>query len=536
MSLKSLRNSHTSTRRVASKGYRANTFEGQANATALTTTNSASGSGEAFQSVLLDGTAAVTYDTSTSAHGATSMKISVPSGSSAHVRWEGLTRTKHQYGRGYFNFPTTPGGTLTIMHITQLNVVNVAFIRIDSSRHIVVSDSDGNNATTSTSQFTLNTWLRLEWHVNNVSEAEVRIFLSKDATTPDEVITALGNTIGTPDMSEFMMGDTYTYYVDCAIADAPNWPGPYQRTIGMQAPAQHIYIEGQEGVSVSAAQPDRYFSVAYNHNIQLVRVFYTYDAIFNLWKSSATPVIDAIEKMCNDAAKYDCKLILSPYINTNAINALGSTTYGSDSAAAVALTTSGSTPWTTLESWFSDVLTRVGSHNGVFSFEIGNEIAYLADYVSTTTYLAFLTHFNAYLKTNGAKASNGPGGYVGPSLTDAQVLTYATNLDYIDGHFYPADISTSTSTDADNTMNTFETWVARVRTLTGRPGFPVIVGEVGTQPSAWFQQMLSRATSDDYIPSFWLFDGDPGDSTTPPYYQFNDQGLRPTLFDYLKSH
>jgi hypothetical protein len=80
----------------------------------------------------------------------------------------------------------------------------------------------------------------------------------------------------------------------------------------------------------------------------------------------------------------------------------------------------------------------------------------------------------------------------------------------LDDHLYPGTTVGGDHGSSEEAARTAiaETaaWFSRVRRLASRPEMPAMLGEVGTQPSAWFSVVLNDATRLGWPVLAWGFD------------------------------
>lgn len=178
-----------------------NGFEGVANGTAITTTNSAtSGSGFAYISGTTGGTSALTFSTDTAAHGTTAAKLALVNNESKFMAWT-LSNPTQLATRFYLRFPVRPT-TFALLH-GVLNVTDAdpgAAVYLGSGGNLLLQAADGgatfNHVTTRA--LAVDTWYRVELLATQSSSRgrlQLALYLG-DSTTPLETYDS-GTTLNT---------------------------------------------------------------------------------------------------------------------------------------------------------------------------------------------------------------------------------------------------------------------------------------------------------------------------------------------------
>ena len=288
-----------------------------------------------------------------------------------------------------------------------------------------------------------------------------------------------------------------------------NWPS-----------AGRVYVAGVPDRSVSPADPARAFTVAKQAGIAQVRVLVGVDAAIEAWRSDPSAAVAAVQRMVADAGDRGLQLVLSNYPDQAMIGALAGHPYDSWQAAQQDLTTPGSVPWEQFSAWLTAIVPPLALDPRVASWEVVNEPGYMLGIdngtVDTDTGLGFVEHFAALLKDLGARTVNGGGRpvYDPMQLTDAQLAAYVADLDVLDDHMYATgDGAPGTATPASDTaadgraaVEQAVRWFQRAREVSGRPDLPAMLGEVGSQPTAWFTGVLTAATEQGLPVLAWGFD------------------------------
>jgi hypothetical protein len=284
-----------------------------------------------------------------------------------------------------------------------------------------------------------------------------------------------------------------------------NWPN-----------AGRVYLAGLSQRSTTADQPSRPFAVASTQRIRQVRVFVGVDAALSAWQKDPKQAVDRIDRLLADAEAHSVQLIISNYPDQPMISALSGRNYSSWAAAQADLVTPGSVPFRRFEEWLTDVVPRFAASPQVAAWEVVNEPGYMLGLdngtVDVDVGLAFVAHFSELLHRLGAREVSGGGRPVFDpmSLRDDQLTAYARHLDILDDHLYPETTVAGDHGPSEEAARTAiaETaaWFSRVRRLVSRPEMPAMLGEVGTQPSAWFSIVLTDATRLGWPVLAWGFD------------------------------
>jgi hypothetical protein len=284
-----------------------------------------------------------------------------------------------------------------------------------------------------------------------------------------------------------------------------NWPN-----------AGRVYLAGLTQRSTTADQPSRPFAIAGTQKLRQVRVFVGVDAALSAWQKDPEQALGRIDRLLADAEAHNVQLIISNYPDQPMISALSGRSYPSWAAAQGDLVTPGSVPYRRFEEWLTDVVPRLAASPQVAAWEVVNEPGYMLGLdngtVDVDVGLAFVAHFSELLHRLGAREVSGGGRPVFDPMTlrDDQLIAYARHLDILDDHLYPETTVGGDQGPSEEAARTAiaETaaWFSRVRRLTSRPEMPAMLGEVGTQPSAWFSVVLSDATRLGWPVLAWGFD------------------------------
>jgi len=284
-----------------------------------------------------------------------------------------------------------------------------------------------------------------------------------------------------------------------------NWPN-----------AGRVYIAGLTQQSTLAERPARPLAVASTQKIQQVRVFVGVDAALSAWQEDPEKAVKGLERLLVDAEAHNVQLIISNYPDQRMISALAGRNYPSWAAAQGDLVTPGSVPFRRFEEWLTDIVPRLASRPNVAAWEVVNEPGYMLGMdngtVNVDVGLAFVGHFSQLLHRLGAREVAGGGRPVFDPMTlrDDQLIGYARDLDILDDHLYPETTVGGSHgrsvEDARTAVAETAAWFDRVRRLAARPEMPAMLGEVGTQPSAWFSVVLTDATRRGWPVLAWGFD------------------------------
>jgi hypothetical protein len=183
-----------------------NNAEGGTNGTTVTTANSGGTSGDGWDTVTITASTTLTFSSAQSAHGSLSYLMTTPASAiTSFVQWTSTTLGSAQtkWSRIYGYFDTTVVAASRIMQFTDTSGTVVGGIGLNgtATRHFKISDATNTAILTGTAAVPVNQWFRLEFMCfsdASVGQMELKIFLTADSTTPDEVLTttATQNTNG----------------------------------------------------------------------------------------------------------------------------------------------------------------------------------------------------------------------------------------------------------------------------------------------------------------------------------------------------
>jgi hypothetical protein len=155
-----------------------------------------------------------------------------------HAAWSTSlgTPTDH-YGRLYCLFTATPSNSTPRIVATESGGQNAAQIRVNSSGQFTLLDGLNTVQATSTVVVVPNQWHRIEWHFIHsvtVGQMELKMFLTPESTTPNEILTTAADKNIRANMDGIRFGLTFsapsgygaTVYFDNIVANATSYPGP----------------------------------------------------------------------------------------------------------------------------------------------------------------------------------------------------------------------------------------------------------------------------------------------------------------------
>jgi hypothetical protein len=288
--------------------------------------------------------------------------------------------------------------------------------------------------------------------------------------------------------------------------------------VGLNWPAAgRVYLAGMSERSTTAEDPDLALGVSADAGLRQVRVLVGVDGAITTWASDPGRALDGLERLLDDAADHDIVLVLSQYPDQRMISALAGREYASWAEAQRDLTTPGSVPYRQFESWLRALLTRFATHPAAASWEVVSEPGYMlgldSGAVDLAAGLAFVEHFAALHQELGARSVNGGGRpfYDPARISDEDLRAYVSNLDVLDDHLYPpvdrkTGDPTGSAADGRAQVEATERWFARARQVSGRADMPAMLGEVGTQPTPWFAEVVTAATRRGWPVLAWGFD------------------------------
>lgn len=283
-----------------------------------------------------------------------------------------------------------------------------------------------------------------------------------------------------------------------------NWPN-----------AGRVYVAQLVQQSTTPTRPDRPFTVARAHSITRERVFIGDDLTVRSWQQDPAGAMDRVQRMLNDAAAADVKVVVGNYLTQDTVSVLAGHGYPSWAAAQQDLTTPGSPPWNQFGAWLQALAGRFGRSPAIASFEVMNEPNWMlgldSGAVGRDNGLRFLDHFAAALHVFGAPKVNGGGRpvYDPMTLSDTQLALYTRNLDVLDDHLYPAldpdGRPVGGAGDARAAVAGTARWFDRARAVTHRR-MPGMLGEVGTVPDGWGKTAAAAGSERGWTTLAWAFD------------------------------
>lgn len=221
-----------------------NTAEGGSNGSAVTTGNSGSGSGSAWNSVS-SSSSTVEFSTSQSVAGSFSYRLATGGTSAtANLIWDSssIGSPTHVYGRVYFRLPAA--NVDREIARWRRGTTQVARLRFNGTSS-VLELRQGNNSAPATSGGTgtvtlsANTWYRVEWDIQAGTLTNTIYLYAGDSTTPLETITgngvfATGGVINEVGFGQFTaaasLGDLF---LDAIVLNDTGLPGPTNLSCGV---------------------------------------------------------------------------------------------------------------------------------------------------------------------------------------------------------------------------------------------------------------------------------------------------------------
>lgn len=307
--------------------------------------------------------------------------------------------------------------------------------------------------------------------------------------------------------------------------------------VGLNWPAAgRVYLAGLSERSTRAEEPDRALAVTAAAGVRQVRVLVGVDAAIATWTEDPERAAAGLERLLDDANERGLTLVLSQYPDLPMISALAGHDYPSWAAAQRDLTTPGSVPYQRFETWLRTMVSRFATHPAAAAWEVVSEPGYMlgidSGAVTPEAALTFVSQFAALLQELGARNVTGGGRpvYDPTELSDATLAAYVRHLDVLDDHLYPpvnagTGEPAGTAGDGRAAVEQAARWFDRARAVAGRPDMPAMLGEVGTQPGPWFDEVLSAATERGWPVLAWGYDA--WDAN-----EFNDQ-LNPQTLQIL---
>lgn len=209
-----------------------NTAEGGAEDAAVTTGNSGGASGNAFDSVSIGGTGAITYDNE-HARGNRAFKVVGDTANAAYLTYTtALGTVAEAWGRLYLYLVANPGATTGIVRL-RVGAAQVARISIDTTGHLQIRRADNNTLATMVSSIPLGQWVRVEWHCLATAvggDLECRLYSAADSATVTEQLSdtnaALANNIDEVNLGHHNASPATTLWIDDLQVNTTGWPGP----------------------------------------------------------------------------------------------------------------------------------------------------------------------------------------------------------------------------------------------------------------------------------------------------------------------
>ncbi len=245
-----------------------NSAEGGTNGSTVSIGNSGGDSGDAWTAVTISGSGTLTYSNSFAAHGGLSYFVNTTTAGQCFAQWHSNTFSqpgKTMYSQCYVYFPSTPVTVSRFVQFANSSVQNCGGIGISSGNAFTLSDSASTVVATSSTTIPTNQWIRLEFMIfSDVSagQMQLKIFLTPDSTTPDEVLTtsATINTRGDA-VNSFVIGNFsnsagVSFYFDDVAVQETGYIGPnhyispfYQNSAEGQPDTTALTVANSGGVS-----------------------------------------------------------------------------------------------------------------------------------------------------------------------------------------------------------------------------------------------------------------------------------------------
>jgi hypothetical protein len=190
-----------------------NSFETAiADGTTITVANSDDGdAGDAFDQVGIGGAGTVVYDTARAAHGSRSAELTQDAANDIYFRWSTSQGTLTEvWGRLYIYRTAHPSNNLWLIRPQDAGTT-ACLAQWLAAGQLRLFDSNLGSSVTSSASFSLNTWMRLEWHLVCHPTAglwEVKMFLGDDITPVETVTFSSADTI--TQVTEVQIGQTTT--------------------------------------------------------------------------------------------------------------------------------------------------------------------------------------------------------------------------------------------------------------------------------------------------------------------------------------
>lgn len=212
---------------------KANTFEGGAAGTAVTTGNSGGVSGDAFTLVSAPAGSTLTYASDVVAHGSRSLLVDGSADSSSvYAEWTHTASAQAAYR--FYIYPTALPTTSPIIAVVRSASAAAVRVILSGSGKLALQNAAGATVWTAVDALPLNTWSRVELTVvpgasTTTGQAHVAYYAA-DATAVTEEFSSAALDAGTVAVSVFRIGkqsgQTAAFYVDdVAVADTATFIG-----------------------------------------------------------------------------------------------------------------------------------------------------------------------------------------------------------------------------------------------------------------------------------------------------------------------
>jgi len=218
-----------------------NSFEGLADATALTIANSATG-GDAFQEVT--GVASgqtQEIDTAIAGGDGTAAALKLATGATSttsYVGWTTAMGTRQEvWGRCYLYFTANPTSNISVGRLIGAAASIRGSIVVNTGGLLKILTNTGTQAATLVGTIPLNAWFRVEWRylvdTTSAGTAEVRLYSTPSSTTVTESVSATAITNGGTDITTYRTGHAQAnaanvgpFWMDGLALSDTGWIGP----------------------------------------------------------------------------------------------------------------------------------------------------------------------------------------------------------------------------------------------------------------------------------------------------------------------
>lgn len=206
----------------------ANSFEGGTTGTTITTANSGSTSGDAFNSTSIGTSATLTFDNGHAAHGSLAALPATSSSDTVYSAWTVSGSTI--YLRMYCYITGAPAANTNILRLVNGGTI-LFTARINSTGKLAFLWSSGTLGGTSTNSVNTAAWFRIEASLDLVAgNISVYLFNSMDSTTPTETLSVSGVNPGSTSATQVRYGivsnATWSYWMDDLGASLTALMGP----------------------------------------------------------------------------------------------------------------------------------------------------------------------------------------------------------------------------------------------------------------------------------------------------------------------